>query len=167
MEAAGRGSAWLERCVRDAEVAGSNPVAPTCRSLCGNDLWKLVCKTTVELPGDWLSNNTTQCPETKKDAEGSWYAAGNHVAPPSNVSPRDWVFYRPLWVVFEKLNRELATEYARRVTGDKSLRDGPREPIIPTLETSFTIKPTSDGYTIECHGLADQLRSLPAWGAFD
>ena len=25
----GRGSAWLERCVRDAEVAGSNPVAPT------------------------------------------------------------------------------------------------------------------------------------------
>ncbi len=25
----GRSSAWLERCVRDAEVAGSNPVAPT------------------------------------------------------------------------------------------------------------------------------------------
>src|SRR5579872_5040558 len=24
----GRGSVWLERCVRDAEVAGSNPVAP-------------------------------------------------------------------------------------------------------------------------------------------
>ena len=24
----GRSSAWLERCVRDAEVAGSNPVAP-------------------------------------------------------------------------------------------------------------------------------------------
>jgi hypothetical protein len=27
--AAGRSSAWLERSVRDAEVAGSNPVAPT------------------------------------------------------------------------------------------------------------------------------------------
>lgn len=26
---AGRGSAWLERDVRDVEVAGSNPVAPT------------------------------------------------------------------------------------------------------------------------------------------
>ena len=26
---AGCGSAWLERCVRDAEVAGSNPVTPT------------------------------------------------------------------------------------------------------------------------------------------
>ena len=25
----GCGSAWLERCVRDAEVAGSNPVTPT------------------------------------------------------------------------------------------------------------------------------------------
>ena len=25
----GRGSAWLERCVRDAEVGGSNPLAPT------------------------------------------------------------------------------------------------------------------------------------------
>ena len=25
----GRSSAWIERCVRDAEVAGSNPVAPT------------------------------------------------------------------------------------------------------------------------------------------
>jgi hypothetical protein len=25
---AGRGSAWLERLVRDQEVAGSNPVAP-------------------------------------------------------------------------------------------------------------------------------------------
>ena len=25
----GRGSAWLERCVRDAEVEGSNPFAPT------------------------------------------------------------------------------------------------------------------------------------------
>ena len=24
-----RGSAWLERCVRDAEVGGSNPLAPT------------------------------------------------------------------------------------------------------------------------------------------
>ena len=28
-ELSGRSSAWLERCVRDAEVAGSNPVAPT------------------------------------------------------------------------------------------------------------------------------------------
>jgi hypothetical protein len=27
--ASGRGSAWLERLVRDQEVAGSNPVAPT------------------------------------------------------------------------------------------------------------------------------------------
>jgi hypothetical protein len=26
---AGRGSVWLERLVRDQEVAGSNPVAPT------------------------------------------------------------------------------------------------------------------------------------------
>ena len=26
----GRSSAWLERLVRDQEVAGSNPVAPTC-----------------------------------------------------------------------------------------------------------------------------------------
>ena len=25
----GRGSVWLERCVRDAEVGGSNPLAPT------------------------------------------------------------------------------------------------------------------------------------------
>src|SRR5258708_2640100 len=29
----GRGSAWLERLVRDQEVAGSNPVAPTLRNL--------------------------------------------------------------------------------------------------------------------------------------
>ena len=25
----GRGSVWLERCVRDAEAGGSNPLAPT------------------------------------------------------------------------------------------------------------------------------------------
>ena len=29
VETSGRGSAWLERCVRDAEVGGSNPLAPT------------------------------------------------------------------------------------------------------------------------------------------
>ena len=28
IEGSGRGSAWLERLVRDQEVAGSNPVAP-------------------------------------------------------------------------------------------------------------------------------------------
>ena len=28
-QTSGRGSAWLERLVRDQEVAGSNPVAPT------------------------------------------------------------------------------------------------------------------------------------------
>ena len=28
-QSTGRSSAWIERCVRDAEVAGSNPVAPT------------------------------------------------------------------------------------------------------------------------------------------
>jgi hypothetical protein len=35
----GRGSAWLERLVRDQEVAGSNPVAPTIsKSLLNKDL---------------------------------------------------------------------------------------------------------------------------------
>ena len=29
----GRGSVWLERSVRDAEVTGSSPVAPTCFDL--------------------------------------------------------------------------------------------------------------------------------------
>ena len=31
----GRSSAWLERSVRDAEVAGSNPVAPSLIGLSG------------------------------------------------------------------------------------------------------------------------------------
>ena len=30
----GRGSAWLERLVRDQEVGGSNPLAPTIYPLC-------------------------------------------------------------------------------------------------------------------------------------
>ena len=34
----GRSSAWLERYVRDVEVAGSNPVAPTFKALNGNGL---------------------------------------------------------------------------------------------------------------------------------
>jgi hypothetical protein len=29
MQSSGRGSAWLERLVRDQEVGGSNPLAPT------------------------------------------------------------------------------------------------------------------------------------------
>ena len=32
----GCGSAWLERCVRDAEVAGSNPVTPIEEALSAN-----------------------------------------------------------------------------------------------------------------------------------
>ena len=32
----GRSSAWLERYVRDVEVAGSNPVAPTLPNSCRN-----------------------------------------------------------------------------------------------------------------------------------
>ena len=34
----GRSSAWLERTVRDREVGGSNPLAPTFKSLQGKDL---------------------------------------------------------------------------------------------------------------------------------
>ena len=51
--ATGCSSAWLERCVRDAEVAGSNPVTPIIRgngpfgenveglSYCGNETYTL------------------------------------------------------------------------------------------------------------------------------
>ena len=35
-ERAGRSSAWLERTVRDREVGGSNPLAPTCRKTSPN-----------------------------------------------------------------------------------------------------------------------------------
>ena len=51
----GRGSAWLERLVRDQEVGGSNPLAPTTskilpfislrylfRFACGGFLWTIV-----------------------------------------------------------------------------------------------------------------------------
>ncbi len=37
----GRSSVWLERYVRDVEVAGSNPVAPTIFSILRRPLWSV------------------------------------------------------------------------------------------------------------------------------
>ena len=39
----GCGSAWLERCVRDAEVAGSNPVTPTRNQISSSRLFVASC----------------------------------------------------------------------------------------------------------------------------
>lgn len=130
--------------------------------------WMLACSTTRRLPGDWLVRPVTHWPGTRAEARDSWYAAGDGVAPPKNTNRRpDWVFYRALWVTYEKLTRELATEYARRVQRDRSLNTGPRDSVIPTLQEAFTICVIRTGYVICCCGLRKRLRDLPSWHVFD
>lgn len=132
------------------------------------DGWELACNTNRRLPGDWLESPVTCWPHVRGDARDSWYAAGDGVSPPKDASRHpDWVFYRALWVTYEKLTRELATEYARRVHHDRSLHDGPRDSVIPTLRDAFTISTTRTGYLISCCDLRKRLSALPSWDVFD
>ena len=133
------------------------------------EAWELNCHAT-HVPSDWCQRDVSHWPVLPKaEASQSWYRAGNHDRVAQAIEgPREWVFHRPFWVLYEKLSRELTFEYERREKGDPNHRSTKhhRGPLIEGLSQAFHVTLTGEGYGITCSGLQTLLKKLPYWDAF-